>query len=88
MPKLLRSHALDALDERDEHAPRHIGVADPRDAATTFITRVAKAAQDSARPYPTVGLGQAMRIDDAAVAAAALLVDSFVVHLAAFDLAA
>lgn len=88
MPKLLRSHALDALDERDVHAPKHIGLLDPRDSAKAFIASVAKAAQDNARMFPTVGVGQAMRVEDKAIAAAALLVDSAVVHLAAFDLAA
>jgi hypothetical protein len=88
MPKLLRSHALDALDERDMHAPKNIGLLDPRDAAKAFIAGVAKAAQDSGRMFPTVGVGQAMRVDDKAIAAAALLVDGAVVHLAAFDLAA
>jgi ARG/rhodanese/phosphatase superfamily protein len=88
MPKLLRSHALDALDERDARAPKNIGLFDPRDTAKTFITTVAKAAQDNARLFPTVGLGQTLRVDDRGVAAAALLVDSAVVHLAAFDLGA
>jgi ARG/rhodanese/phosphatase superfamily protein len=88
MPKLLRSHALDALDERDVHAPKNIGLLEPRDAATAFIAGVAKAAQHNARMFPTVGLGQAMRVEGMAVAAAALLVESAVVHLAAFDLAA
>lgn len=88
MPKLLRSHALDALDERDVHAPKSIGIAEPRDAAKTFISRIAKAAEDAGRVFPTVGLGQAMRVDDKADAAAALLMDNAVVHLAAFDLAA
>ena len=78
MPKLLRSHALDALDELDARAPKNIGLFDPRDTAKTFITAVAKAAQDNARLFPTVGLGQTMRVDDRAVAAAALLVDSAV----------
>ena len=88
MPKLLRSHALDALDERDVHAPKNIGLLEPRDAAKAFIAGVAKAAQDSGRMFPTVGLGQAMRVEGKAIAAAALVVDGGVVHLAAFDLAA
>jgi hypothetical protein len=34
----------------------------------------------------TSGLGQTMRVDDGAGAAAALLVDGAVIHLAAFDM--
>jgi hypothetical protein len=88
MPKLLRSHALDALDEGDVHAPKHIGTADPRDAASVFLARIANAAKHHAKTFPTVGLGETMRFGDKGVAAAALLVDRAVVHLAAFDLAA
>lgn len=88
MPKLLRSHALDALDEGDVRAPRNVSLFDPRDAANAFIAGVAKAAQDSGRMFPTVGLRQAVRVEGKAIAAAALLVDSAVVHLAAFDLGA
>lgn len=88
MPKLLRSHALDALDERDVHAPKNIGLLEPRDAAKAFIAGVANAAQESGKVFPTVGVVQAMRVEHKAIAAAALVVDGGVVHLAAFDLAA
>lgn len=86
MPKLLRSHALDAVDTFDARAPKHNGVADRRDAAKAFVLNVSSAAEGHARIFPTVGLGQTMRVDDGAGAAAALLVDGAVIHLAAFDM--
>ena len=85
MPKLLRSHALDAVDTFDPRAPKH-AVADRRDAAQAFVLSVSKAAEGHSRMFPTVGLGQTMRVDDGAGAAAALLVDGAVIHLAAFDM--
>jgi hypothetical protein len=86
MPKLVRSHALDALDSSDARAPKHIRAADRRDAAKAFVARVSSAAQSDARIFPTVGLGQAMRVSGRAGAAAALLLNGAVIHLAAFDL--
>ena len=86
MPKLVRSHALDALDTSDARAPKPIGAANRRDAAKAFVVSVSKAAQGNAKIFPTVGLGQTMRVDDGAGAAAALLLDGAVIHLAAFDL--
>jgi ARG and Rhodanese-Phosphatase-superfamily-associated Protein domain len=86
MPKLLRSHALDALDTFNAPAPKHIGAASRRDAAKAFVVSVASAAQGHGRIFPTVGLGETMRVDDGAGAAAALLLDGRVIHLAAFDL--
>ena len=83
MPKLVRSHALDALDTSDARAPKPIEAANRRDAAKAFVVSVSKAAQGSAKIFPTVGLGQTMRVDDGAGAAAALLLDGAVIHLAA-----
>jgi ARG/rhodanese/phosphatase superfamily protein len=87
LPKLVRSHALDALDPDDVNAPKHVGLADFRDEANSFLGKIAHAAQVGAKLYPTVGLGQAMRVEHGRMAAA-LLVEQHVVHLAAFNLGA
>jgi hypothetical protein len=86
MPKLIRSHALDALDPSDARAPKHIRVASRRDAAKAFVVSVASAAQGNASIFSTVGLGETMRVDGGAGAAAALVLDGAVIHLAAFDM--
>ena len=86
MPKLIRSHALDALDTSDARAPMHTRAASRRDAAKAFVVSVASAAQGNARIFPTVGLGETMRVDGGAGAAAALVLDGAVIHLAAFDM--
>jgi hypothetical protein len=86
MAKLIRSHALDALDQRALQDPKTTSGAAPRDRAKRFVAKVAKAAQGGGKMFPTVGLGDAMRVDGKSLAAAALLVDSAVVHLAAFDM--
>ena len=80
MPKLLRSHALDALDTSDARAPKPIGAAARQNAARKFAVSVSKAAQGNARTFPTVGLGETMRVDDGAGAAAALVLDGAVIH--------
>jgi len=86
MPKLVRSYALDALDTSGAPAPKPIGAANRRDAAKAFLVNVSKAAQGNATVFPTVGLGQTMRVDEGDGAAAALVLDGAVIHLAAFDL--
>ena len=85
-PKLLRSYGLDALDTKDVHAPRHLGLLDPTDAARAFVARVANAADRNVNVFPTVGLGETMRVEEGCVSAAALLAGERVVHLAAFEL--
>ena len=86
LPKLLRSHALDALDPGDVNAPRQLGLADFRDQAKSFLGTIAHAAQAGAKLFPTVGLGQAMRVENRRLAAAALVLEQHVVHVAAFNL--
>ena len=86
LPKLLRSHALDALDPGDVNAPRQLGLADFRDQAKSFLGTIAHAAQAGAKLFPTVGLGQAMRVENGRLAAAALVLEQHVVHVAAFNL--
>ena len=85
-PKLLRSYALDALDPHDVHAPRHLGLLDPMDAARAFVARVANAADANVNVFPTVGLGETMRVEEGRVSAAALVSGERLVHLAAFEL--
>jgi hypothetical protein len=85
-PKLLRSYGLDALDTGDAYAPRHLGLLDPRDAARAFVSRLANAASTNVQAFPTVGLGETLRVDEGRMAAAALVAGERVVHLAAFEL--
>ena len=46
----------------------------------------AKAAEAGAESFPTVGLGQTVRVSDDRLAAAALVAEDRVAHLAAFEL--
>jgi hypothetical protein len=85
-PKLLRSYALDAIDTPGAGVPMEVGVDDAKSVAQNFIGTVAAAAEANARPFPTVGLGQTVRISDGHLAAAALVAEERVVHLAAFEL--
>jgi ARG/rhodanese/phosphatase superfamily protein len=85
-PKFLRSYALDAIDTPSATVGSGIGVDDPKAVAQNFINTVARAAEAKAKPFPTVGLGQTVRVSDDRLAAAALVADERVVHLAAFEL--
>ncbi len=86
-PKLLRSYALDAVDPGDVEAPRHPCFLEPRDTARAFVGRVANAAVD-ADVFPTVGMGETMRVEKGLISAAALVAADRVLHLAGFELAA
>ena len=85
-PKLLRSYALDAIDTPSATVGSGFGVDDAKAVAQNFINSVARAAEAKAKPFPTVGLGQTVRVSDDRLAAAALVADERVVHLAAFEL--
>jgi hypothetical protein len=85
-PKILRSYALDAIDTPRMRTPANAGVDDAKAVARNFISAVGRAADVSAKPFPTVGVGQTVRISDERLAAAALVADERVVHLAAFEL--
>ena len=85
-PKLVRSYALDAIDTQNSAVPNRIGVDDAKAVAQNFILSVVKAAETKGKPFPTVGLGQTVRVAGDRLAAAALVADERVVHLAAFEL--
>jgi hypothetical protein len=85
-PKLLRSYALDAIDTPRSGVPTVVGIDDAKAVARNFIGTVARAAEAKAESFPTVGLGQTVRVSDDRLAAAALVAEDRVVHLAAFEL--
>jgi hypothetical protein len=78
--KLLRSYAIDALEETDAPAP----AAPPQSEARAFLGRVASA---SVRSAPGVGLGEDLRIEGDGCVGHALVHEGALLHLAAFDLA-
>ena len=85
-PKLVRSYALDAIDTQNTGVPNRICVDDAKAVGQNFIRSVATAAETKGMPFPTVGLGQTVRVAGDRLAAAALVADERVVHLAAFEL--
>lgn len=72
-PKLVRSHALDALDRA---RPRTAVFA--ADDPQTFLQAVAGL---RSREYPAVGLGRELRLEDPSLVGAGLIVDDRTVHL-------
>jgi hypothetical protein len=73
LPKLVRSHALEALD------PRRMRHANPDgDDLGLFLEAVRELRMES---YPAIGLGVEYRLDGAGLQGAALEVDGSVVHL-------
>ena len=85
-PKVLRSYALDAIDTPRAGVPAEVGADDAKSVALNFIHTLAAAAETKSQPFPTVGLGQTVRVTDDHLAAAALVAEERVVHLAAFEL--
>lgn len=85
-PKVLRSYALDAIDTPRASVSAEVGADDVKSVALNFIRTVAAAAETKSQPFPTVGLGQTVRVTDDHLAAAALVAEERVVHLAAFEL--
>jgi hypothetical protein len=81
-PKLIKSYALDALDEALQQ-PKDQETAKGRpDKSRRFLDSVATAAK---REYRTVGEGESLRFDDRQVSGAALVLEGKVLHLAAFS---
>lgn len=79
-PKLVRSYALDAIEERSEAAMP------PRlDAIDAFL---AKASMSPIQEHAAVGLGQDARFTGGSLSGGALSVDDSVIHLCAFPAAA
>ena len=76
MPKLIRSYALDAIEEKQVAAP----TASP--GINEFIRQVAAAPADS---FDALGEGEDLRIHAAAIAGGALAARERVVHLCAFS---
>ena len=76
MPKLIRSYALDAIEERQEESNGiEQGISD-------FIQKVATAPADS---FAALGEGEDLRIHSNAIAGGALAARDRVVHLCAFS---
>jgi hypothetical protein len=76
LEKLVRSYALDAIDR--------LGIAYqeiPAQEVRRFMTEVAEAGTQS---YPSVGMGQDVRIESEGVTGGALVLKDRVVHLSAF----
>ena len=76
MPKLVRSYAVDAIENTE---PKGRGCT--RKAAKAFLSGLAAA---DVRSYPAVGLGTDIRLTGPGVIGGALAVDEHLVHMAAF----
>ena len=75
MRKIVESYGLDALDRRDERPA--CAWRDPR----RFLASINKTAVET---FPSVGLGEDLRLRSPRIAGAALAVDQRVVHLLAY----
>jgi hypothetical protein len=76
MPKLIRSYALDAIEERQESA------ADRSQSIEDFVQSVAAAPADS---FDALGEGEDLRIRSSTIAGGALAARERVIHLCAFS---
>lgn len=76
MPKLIRSYALDAIEERQEAA------ANDAESITDFIQAVATSRADS---FKALGEGDDLRIHSSSITGGALAAHGRVVHLCAFS---
>ena len=72
-PKLVRSHALDALDRARRRAASYSA-----DDPETFLHAVARLQR---REYPAVGMGRELRLEGPSLVGAGLIVDGRTVHL-------
>jgi len=75
--KLVKSYALDALDNQNRPKARSVAP----EAARRFIQSTAKGKTER---HPTLGLGEAVSIESRVVSGAALMENSRVIHLSAF----
>lgn len=76
MPKLIRSYALDAIEERGAAAEKD--AADPQ----AFLREIGAAPVDT---FPALGEGEDLRIRSSAIAGGALVGRGRVIHLCAFN---
>lgn len=79
LPKLIRSHALDAIEARVDGEQDQ---AASRDAAIVFLQGLRNA---EGQVFPAVGLGEDVRISASGLTAAALVAEGRTVHLCAFE---
>lgn len=78
MPRLIRSYALDAIDEQ------HCGVAAGELGLESFLQAVANAPADS---FTALGEGEDLRVRSSSIAGGALVAWNRLIHLCAFSLA-
>ncbi|MGD0625698.1 MAG: DUF6569 family protein [Thermodesulfobacteriota bacterium] len=76
--KLIRSYALDALDWLEEPPESQV----PAEAVRRFLEGVKRAPK---KAYPSLGLGENVRVDGPFVSGAALVHEGRVLHLSAFS---
>ena len=76
LPKLVRSYAMDAVDNPQPAAEQPTEL-----AARTFLSEVGGMPSEA---FPAVGEGQQIRLEGAAIVGSALLHHERVLHLAAF----
>lgn len=79
LPKIVRSYALDAMENRGAKGV----LPPPVEAVRDFLDEIAGSGMES---FPSLGLGEDVRISGNRLAAGALVVDNRVVHLSAFRL--
>jgi hypothetical protein len=75
-PKLIRSCSLDALEQSSRNA-----TSTPADDISTWLERSAKVTQES---FPSLGLGQDVRIEGEDVVGASLVIDQHPIHMELF----
>ena len=78
LPKLVRSYAVDALEQ-----PNGKACDDAKKRASTFLGHLCAADE---RQYPAVGLGTDVRLSGPGVVGGALVVDGDCVHMVAFTI--
>ena len=76
LPKLVRSHAMEALRE-----PESVAEVASTDAARDFIGEIVDAAITS---YPAIGLGQDLRLESTQIVGGGLEARDRLIHLCAF----
>jgi hypothetical protein len=78
LPKLIRSYALDALE-----SPENPAKTADRSAAQELLLSISRA---KAETFPSLGVGEDIRLTGTGLAGGALTADGRIVHLSAFRL--